>query len=191
VPDEDRLAFFRDQFAFRNVRLAERPNGDFAATIARLLLFSAWRLELLEALQSSRDSVLAAVAAKGVKEVRYHREYAARWFVTLAQGTRLSRARISAGLLDIWPYVAELGNLHPVEQALITQRVAVSPAAALREVLRVIDPVLTAADLPRPDTRTAGPIGGRSGRDGLHTEALGLMLDEMQSVARAHPLGRW
>lgn len=191
VPAEDRLAFFRNQFGFRNVRLTERPNGDFAAIIARLLVFATWRLELLEALRSSRDPVLAAVADKGVKEVRYHCEYAARWFVTLAQGTEESRRRVRDGLQSIWPYVAELAAVHPVEQTLLGQEVAASPVEAYQAALRVLDTVLVAAELPRPDVRRAGTMGGRSGRDGIHSEALGLLLDEMQSVARAHPMGRW
>lgn len=191
VPPEDRLAFFRDQFGFRNVQLTERPDDDFAAAIARLLLFSTWRLELLEALRSSKDPVLAAVANKGVKEVRYHREYAARWFVTLAQGTEESRRRIRDGLQSIWPYVAELATVHPAEQALLAQDVAASPAEAQQAALRAVDTVLAAADLPRPTIRPVGTMAGRSGRDGVHSEALGLILDEMQSVARAHPMGRW
>ena len=87
VPAEDALAFFREAHEFRNVRLAEVANGDFAEVTVRVLLFSVWRLAVWEQLRASRDSVLAAVAAKGVKELAYHRDYAARWFVTLAGGT--------------------------------------------------------------------------------------------------------
>ena len=110
VPADDRLAYFRDAGAFRNVELVEQPNGDFAATMARLLVFSAWRLALLEHLRASADPVLAAVAEKGVKEVRYHREHAARWCITLAQGTEVSRERMIAGLREVWPDVAELAR---------------------------------------------------------------------------------
>ena len=88
VPPEDALAFFRDDAEFRNVRLVEPDNGDFAVTIVRLLLFSTWRLALLQRLTTSRDHVLAAIATKGVKEVTYHRDYAGRWFLTLARGHR-------------------------------------------------------------------------------------------------------
>ena len=95
VPPEDALAFFREQEAFRNVRLVEVPNGDFAHTVVRLLLFATARLALLERLAHSRDHVLAAVAAKGVKEVTYHRDYAGRWFLTLARGPRSPAAGCS------------------------------------------------------------------------------------------------
>ena len=98
APPEDALAFFREAHEFRNVRLAEVVNGDFGEATVRVLLFSIWRLATFEKLRESSDHVLSAVAAKGVKEVRYHCEYAARWFVTLAQGTAYSRDRMRAGL---------------------------------------------------------------------------------------------
>ena len=96
VPAEDALAFFRDQFGFRNVRLVELANGDFAHTVVRLLVFSTWRLALFDRLRTSRDPVLAAVANKGVKELTYHRDYAARWVVTLGAGTAESKRRTAA-----------------------------------------------------------------------------------------------
>ncbi len=173
VPPDDRLAFFRDADAFLNVHLVEQPRGDFAATMARLLVFSAWRLALLERLRSSPDPVLAAVATKGVKEVRYHREHAARWCITLAQGTHVSRERMIAGMDTVWPDVAEL--------------VGTEPADAFDEAMRVVDQVLDRAGLPVPTVPSAG---GR-GRDGVHTDGFAGLLDEMQGLAREHPMGRW
>ena len=101
VHDHRHIPRLRDAGAFLNVHLVEQPNGDFAATMALLLVFSAWRLALLEGLRSSADPVLAAVAEKGVKEVRYHLEHAARWCITLAQGTDISRDRMIAALTAI------------------------------------------------------------------------------------------
>jgi ring-1,2-phenylacetyl-CoA epoxidase subunit PaaC len=173
VPTDDRLAYFRDADAFLNVHLVEQPRGDFAATTARLLVFSAWRLALLERLRSSPDPVLAAVAEKGVKEVRYHREHAARWCITLAQGTDVSRERMIAGLETVWPDVAELSGTDPTN--------------AFDDAMRVIDQVLDAAGLERPDIASAA--GG--GRDGIHTDAFPALLGEMQGLAREHPMGRW
>src|SRR6478672_12165870 len=106
VPPEDALAFFREAGELRNVRLTAVANGDFAHTIARLLVLSCARLALLQGLTTSRDTVLAAVAAKGVKELAYHRDYAGRWFLTLAQGTEESRGRLVAALEEIWPLYA-------------------------------------------------------------------------------------
>ena len=185
VPPDDRLAYFRDADAFRNVGLVGQPNGDFAATMARLLVFSAWRLALLERLRASTDPVLAAVAEKGVKEVRYHREHAARWCTTLAHGTEVSRERITAGLRDVWPAVAELGEVHEVERRL--PGVAADHAAALDDAMGVIDQVLETADLERPGV-VAAPGGGR---DGQHSEPFETLLAEMQGLAREHPGGRW
>ena len=185
VPDDDRLAYFRDADAFRNVGLVAQPNGDFAATMARLLVFSSWRLALLGRLRASIDPVLAAVAEKGVKEVRYHREHAARWCITLAQGTNVSRERMIAGLREVWPDVAELGEVHDVERQL--PGVAADHVAAFGDTMRVVDEVLRAAGLERPDVAPA-PGGGRDGR---HTASFGALLAGMQSLAREHPMGRW
>ncbi|MFI6425313.1 1,2-phenylacetyl-CoA epoxidase subunit PaaC [Promicromonospora sp. NPDC050880] len=191
VPDEDRLAFFRDGLRFRNVRLAEVPNGDFGHTVARILLFSAWRLALFEELCRSRDAVLAAVAAKGVKELTYHRDFAARWFVTLARGTAESRRRLLAGLDALWPYRAELFATHDVERTVARAGVGVDPAGLTAHVDAVLGQVLAASGVGRPDVPALAGVLGRTGRDGRHTEALSRMLAEMQSVARAHPGGRW
>ena len=84
---EDSLAYFRGPGEFRNVRLVELGNGDFAECVVRLLVFATWRLALLQRLTASADPVLAAISAKGVKEVTYHRDYAAQWAVRLGDGT--------------------------------------------------------------------------------------------------------
>ncbi|MEV5413101.1 1,2-phenylacetyl-CoA epoxidase subunit PaaC [Thermopolyspora sp. NPDC052614] len=191
IPPDDALAFFRDADAYRNVLMAEVPNGDFGHTVARILVFATARLALFERLTGSRDPVLAAVAAKGVKELAYHRDFAGRWFVTLAQGTDESRRRVVAGLGEVWRHHDELLRTHPVERELAEAGVAVEPSATAAEVETVLAQVFAAAGVERPTTPQAGLLGGRSGRDGVHTEALSRMLAEMQVVARAHPLGRW
>lgn len=192
--DEDALAYHRDEHEFRNVRLAEidcgpGPGGDFATTIARLLVFSSWRLAVLTQLEHSADPVLAAIAAKGVKELAYHRDHAARWTLRLAGGTAYSRERMVAGLETVWPLVDELFVPHPVELAL--PAVAVDPSTARPEFDEVLDTVLTAAGLTRPDVPPLSAVAGRSGRDGVHTEALGYLLAELQYLARAMPGATW
>ncbi|WP_200824552.1 1,2-phenylacetyl-CoA epoxidase subunit PaaC [Nonomuraea solani] len=187
VPAEDALAFFRDAGRFRNVRVAEVPNGDFAHVVVRLLLFSVARLALLERLRASKDTVLAAVAGKGVKEFTYHRDWAARWFLTLARGTDESHRRLLSALAALWPLQAELVAPHPVELSLARAGVAVDPAATRDEVDAVLDQVFAASGVARPDHP---PLPG-GGRTGTHTEDLGSLLADMQMVARAHPSGRW
>ena len=187
--DEDELAFFRDEHEFLNVRLVEVLDADFAELAGRLLIFSAWRLALFSRLAESADPVLAAIAAKGVKELTYHRDYAARWVIRLGDGTPLSRDKMQAALGTIWPLAGELFEADPVTAAL--PGVAADPAGLRGEVGAVLDAVLAAATLDRPDAAPMARVAGKSGRDGVHTEAFGYLLAELQSVARAHPDATW
>jgi len=192
--DEDALAYLRDEHEFRNVRLVEidcgpGPGGDFATTIARLLVFATWRLALMSQLAASVDPVLAAIAAKGVKELAYHRDHAAQWTLRLAGGTDYSRERMIAGLARVWPLVPELFDSHEIEERL--PGVAVDPATVRAEVDEVLDTVFTAAGLDRPEVGRLAAVAGRTGRDGVHTEELGYVLAELQHVARALPGATW
>ena len=191
VPPEDALAFFRDDRDFRNVRMVEASTGDFGETIARLLVFSCHRLALLQELTTSRDQVLAAIAAKGVKEVTYHRDYAARWFVTLAQGTEESRRRVVAGLGAVMAFHDELFEGSGAESAAARHGLGPDPSSLAGPVGAVIDQVLAVAEVERPVVRQVGRAAGAAGREGHHTEAISRMLAEMQVVARAHPQGLW
>ena len=169
--DEDQLAFFRGEGEFRNVRLVERADADFAELVVRLLVFSAWRLELMRSLTGDADPVLAAIAAKAVKELTYHRDYAAAWVVRLGDGTDYSRAKAQAALDTLWPLAAELG---------------LDGAADAH-----LGAVFAEATLTRPTAPRLAPVAGKTGRDGTHTEAMGYILAELQSVARAHPDATW
>jgi ring-1,2-phenylacetyl-CoA epoxidase subunit PaaC len=190
--DEDRLAYWRGDAEFRNVALAELGNdGDFGKAIAQLLIFASWRLAVLDRLRDSTDPVLAAVAGKGVKELTYHRDYAARWTLRLGDGTDESHRRMQAALEWVWPRVDELFRTSDVERRLVPAGVAVDPAELREEVDAVLDEVLGRATLTRPRLPGAGTIGGRGGRQGVHTEALGHVLAEMQSLARQHPEATW
>jgi ring-1,2-phenylacetyl-CoA epoxidase subunit PaaC len=177
---EDKLAFFREEKEFRNVRLAEHADGDFAELVVRLLMFSTWRLALFESLSSARDPVLAAIAAKGVNELAYHRDYAASWVVRLGDGTALSHAKTQAALDALWPLLGEL--FRPDPDALATVEVGKFDA--------VLDTVLATAGCAPPGGRPPAPPD-TSGRDGVHTEAMGYILAELQSLARAHPDATW
>jgi ring-1,2-phenylacetyl-CoA epoxidase subunit PaaC len=183
---EDQLAFFRAEQEFRSVRLAEHADRDFAELVARLLVFASWRLALFQELSACPDPVLAAIAAKGVNELTYHRDYAAQWVVRLGDGTEVSHKRMQQGLDAIWPLVGELFRPDPDALAVLKSG-GVKPA----DVGAVLDTVLGPAGLDRPDAAPLAPVGGRAGRDGLHTEAMGYILAELQSVARAHPDATW
>ncbi|HJP73115.1 MAG TPA: 1,2-phenylacetyl-CoA epoxidase subunit PaaC [Pseudonocardiaceae bacterium] len=186
---EDLYAFFRDEGEFRNVRLVETGNGDFAYSMARLLIFATWRLALLHRLTTSRDPVLAAIAAKGVKEVTYHRDYAANWVVRLGDGTELSHERMQSGMDSVWPLVDELFSSHPIERELAG--VAVDPAGLRAEFDDVLAQVVATATLTMPEAAALGGVSGRTGRDGVHTEGFGFIIAELQSVARANPEATW
>jgi len=188
---EDGLAYFREQHEFRNVRLCEQDNGDFAHTVVRLLVFATWRLAALTRLAASVDPVVSAIAAKGVKELTYHRDWAARWVIRLGDSTPEARSRVETGLAGVWPLVDELFRPSTVESGLAAAGAAVDPAGLRPEFDAVLAEVLGAAALPVPDVPPAALVGGRAGRDGVHTEALSYLLAEMQSVARAHPGATW
>ncbi|GAA1955681.1 1,2-phenylacetyl-CoA epoxidase subunit PaaC [Amycolatopsis minnesotensis] len=180
---EDALAYFRGEQEFRNVRFTELDGGHFGHLIARLVIFSAWRLALLQRLVASEDPVLAAIADKGVKEVTYHRDYAAQWAVRLGDGTELSHRRMQEGFDAAWPYVDELFQPHPDE--------LVDASSVREEFDAVLDQVFAAATLARPERAAYAGVSGHTGRDGVHTEAMGYLLAELQSVARAHPDATW
>lgn len=186
---EDDFAFHRDESEFRNVRLVELERGDFAHEIARLLIFSTWRLSLFDRLTASRDPIIAAIAAKGVKEVAYHRDYAAGWAVRLGDGTAESRRRMASGLRACWPYVAELFTPHRVELAMAEAGIGVDPAGLREEFDGVIGHVLSAATLETPSEQPA-PVPDL-GRSGVHTAAMSALLSELQGVARQYPGATW
>jgi ring-1,2-phenylacetyl-CoA epoxidase subunit PaaC len=199
---EDDYAYLREEPEFRNVGLVEGVDEDFGALQARLLVFSSWRLALMARLRDSRDPVLAAVAENAVKELTYHREYAADWVIRLGDGTAFSHARVTAGLAALAPMTGELFDISDIEQRLTQQTVAVDPALLREEVLDVLADVLTRAGLGGPgeaelgvldSADPAGPVGAARlrGRAGVHTAALGPLLAELQSVARAHPGATW
>ncbi|MET0235159.1 MAG: 1,2-phenylacetyl-CoA epoxidase subunit PaaC [Kibdelosporangium sp.] len=167
--DEDALAFFRDADDFRNVRLVELGGGDFADLMARLLVFATWRLALMQRLTNAPDPVLAAIAVKGVKELTYHRDYAARWIVRLGDGTELSHERMQDGLDAVWPYVDELFDDDTELRA---------------EFDAVIAQVVSAGTL-------STPVVSEVPEQTKHTDQLEPLLAEMQSVARAHPDATW
>jgi ring-1,2-phenylacetyl-CoA epoxidase subunit PaaC len=185
---EDDYAYFRDEAEFRNVCFVERDNGDFAECVTRLLVFATWRLALFERLAGSVDPVLAAVAAKGVKELRYHRDYAAQWAVRLGDGTAESHDRMAVALTALWPLTAELFAVTDVERHLIEAGGAVDPGDLAGEFSAVIGTVLTAATVPLP---APVPSVELAGRVGVHTAAMRPLLAELQELARADPEAKW
>jgi ring-1,2-phenylacetyl-CoA epoxidase subunit PaaC len=184
---EDDLAYLRDERAFTNVQLVELPNEDFAVTMARLLAFSTYQLALYARLATSADATLAAVAGKAVKEVDYHRDHATSWVVRLGDGTELSHRRMQAGLARVWPYVGELFDAGWLDPGLLERGVAVDVRDLRPEWEAYLRSVLAEATLAWPDVAQR-PAAGRRG---IHTEAMGYLLAEMQHLHRSYPGARW
>ncbi|SDY37113.1 ring-1,2-phenylacetyl-CoA epoxidase subunit PaaC [Modestobacter sp. DSM 44400] len=188
IPDEDALAYFRGPDEFRSSGLVEAPNGDFGQTIVRLLAASSWRLALFTRLRDSRDPVLAAIAAKGVPELTYHRDHAARWLLRLGDGTPESHRRAQAGVDAVWPLLADLFTATDVETRLTAAGVAVDPADLRDEVRGVLATVLERATLTVPGWPVEVPSRGRAGEHGPELAAL---LADLQGLARKHPAATW
>jgi ring-1,2-phenylacetyl-CoA epoxidase subunit PaaC len=181
--DEDALAYLRDERQFRNCLLAELPNGDFGHTMARLLFLSVYQRLLYTATAETAgvDQRLAEIAAKARKESAYHVDHAAHWAVRLGDGTDESHRRMQAAVDELWPYTHEL--FAPDDGG----GRAVDPASLRGAWLAEVEAVLVEATLTRPEDGWK-PDGGRRG---VHTEHLGYLLAEMQSLHRAHPGARW
>jgi ring-1,2-phenylacetyl-CoA epoxidase subunit PaaC len=188
IPDEDALAYFRDADEFRNTALVEAPNGDFGQTMVRLLVAATVRLAAFARLRESRDPVLAAIATKGVNELTYHRDHAARWVLRLGDGTAESHRRTQAGVDAVWPLLAELFTPTAVEQRLAAAGVAVDPAVVRSEVQSVLVQVLARATLRAPEWPADVDPRGRTGQ---HSPALTELLGELQGLAREHPAATW
>lgn len=196
---EDSLAYFRDVPDFRNYRLLELPHHaalvgyaktdlDYGTTIVRNFLYSALMVLLWDGLQHSKDTQLAAIAAKSLKEASYHLRHSRDWLIRLGDGTEESHARVQAALEHLMPYTAEFWTSTPVEAEVAAGGVGVDVAALKPQWDRLVDDALAEATLVRP----AEPGGHvTSGKTGVHSEHLGFLLAEMQSLARAHPGATW
>lgn len=184
---EDDFAYRREAHQYRNCLLVEQPNGDFAATIVRQVLFSAFIDPYHRALTASRDAALAAIAAKAEKETAYHLRHSGEWLIRLGDGTDESHARARAALDELWPYTGELFEVDAAEAALIEAGTLPDPRALRTEFDATLDHILSEATLTRP---TGGWMqsGGRAGR---HSEHLGFILSDLQYLQRAHPGATW
>jgi len=187
VGDADQLAFHRDVLDFKNCLLVEQPNGDFAQTMARQLLFSTWQHMLFQCLTESSDQFLREFAAKAVKEVAYHCELASEWTVRLGDGSDESTGRMAEGLDWCWRFIPELFEVDETLQTLIDAGVAANPRQFEDEYHSAIAGVLAEAKLEAPADQR--PILG--GRRGHHSEHLGHILAPMQYLPRTYPNAKW
>ncbi len=185
--DEDAIAYLREHGEYLNAILAEQPNGDFGQTIVRQVLIDAFQLELYERMSTSTDERLAAIAAKSVKEVRYHLRYSSGWLVRLGDGTEESHARVQSALDNLWPYTVELFAADELDRLMAEQGVAPRLDEVHAAWSARIERILAEATLNRPKDRPHSWHGKR----GQHSEHLGYILAEMQHLQRAYPGARW
>ena len=184
---EDDIAYLREQGEYLNPVLAEQPNGDFGQTIVRQVLIDAFQLELYERMSASTDERLAAIAAKSVKETRYHLRYSGGWLVRLGDGTESSRALVQSALERLWPYTVELFAEDDLDRAM-AERGAAPRLADVHAAWTIrLDEILAQATLTRPVDRPQSWHGKR----GQHSEHLGYILAEMQHLQRTYPGARW
>lgn len=184
---EDELAYFRGDTEFRCAHLMCTPRGDFAVTVARMLMVATYQRALYTRLSASTDETLAGIARKAVKEVAYHLDHARDWTVRLGDGTAESHAKIQQALTDLWPLLDELFRTDEMEQRLVAVGIAVDSAELGPEVDAVLSGTLDEATLEIP--RVPPAAGG--GRHGRPSEHLGHLLAEMQVLARQFPGASW
>ena len=184
---EDDLAYRRNEREFYNTLLSERPNGNFGDTVVRNFLHSAFSLELYKALVNSKDEMIAAHAAKSIKEVTYHLRHSAEWLIRLGDGTEESHEKAQDALDDLWEFTGDLFEMNEVDEILIKEGIAVDLAEIKTNWLASISPVIERATLTQPEDAYM-----HSGRlNAIHSEYLGHLIAEMQFLPRSYPEANW
>jgi ring-1,2-phenylacetyl-CoA epoxidase subunit PaaC len=185
--DEDKFAYLRDVWQYRNLLLMEQPNGDFARTMVRQFFYSGFADLYWRAMMTSSDATLAAIAAKSEKESAYHVRHSSEWIVRLGDGTDESHRRAQAAIDDLWAFTGEMFAVDDAERALIDAGIAIDPASLQGHWLKTVTDVVNEATLVLPKSDWMQQ-GGRSGR---HSEHLGHLLSELQSLPRTFPGATW
>lgn len=184
---EDDLAFLRDIRDFKNVLLVEQANGNFADTIARQFLFDSFNYHFYAALCNSTDQQLVAIAEKAIKELNYHYRYSAEWVIRLGDGTEESHQKIQAAINELWSYTGELFEADEIDKAMQQTGIGVDLAAIKVLWLERVETILKEATLKRPKDGWVQ----KGGKQGRHSEQMGLILAEMQWMQRAYPNMEW
>jgi ring-1,2-phenylacetyl-CoA epoxidase subunit PaaC len=184
---EDDLAYYRKEQEYRNLLLLEQPNEDWAYTIVRQFLFDTFNFFLHQGLASSKDETFSAIAQKSLKEITYHLRYSSEWVIRLGDGTEISHQKMQTALDDLWMYSGECTLNTDLDQFLLEHQIAPSLSAIRERMDQRIDEVLQEATLQKP----ADTYMQRGGRNGQHTEYMGFILAEMQSLPRTMPGLKW
>ena len=189
---EDTLAYFRDTRQFRNCLLVEQPNGDWAQTLLKQFLFSAYQYPLYTALQKSADKELCAIAEKAIKEVSYHLRWSGEWIIRMGDGTSESHKRLMHAFDELWMYTGELFIPSEEEKLLVNNGISANLVSVKESWMARVEQVFVDANLPLAHIRDQKPtIFQKGGKEGRHSESLGYILAEMQFVQRAYPGNEW
>jgi len=185
--DEDKFAYLRDVRQYRNLLLVEQPNGDFARTMVRQFFYAAFADPYWRAMMASSDPTLAAIAAKSEKESAYHLRHSSEWIVRLGDGTEESHRRVQDAIDDLWAYTGEMFAVDDSERGLIEAGIAIDAAALKPRWLKTVTGIVNEATLSLP----SGNWMQQGGRTGSHSEHLGHLLSELQSMQRTFPGATW
>jgi ring-1,2-phenylacetyl-CoA epoxidase subunit PaaC len=185
--DEDKFAYLRDVRQYRNLLLLEQPNGDFARTMVRQFFYAAFADLYWRAMVNSADATLAAIAAKSEKESAYHLRHSSEWMVRLGDGTEESHHRAQGAVDDLWAFTGEMFEVDHSEGALIDAGIAIDPASLHSHWINTVSSVMSEATLALP----RGEWMQKGGRSGRHSEHLGHLLSELQSMQRTFPGVTW
>ena len=184
---EDDFAYKREEREFYNTLLSERPNGHFGDTVVRNFLHSAFFYHLFQALKNSKDEMIAAHAAKSIKEVTYHLRHSSEWLVRLGDGTEESHNKVQESLNDMWEFIGDLFEMNKVDEILIKEGIAVDLTEVKKEWDKTVNQVIERATLNRPEECYM-----QTGRlNAMHSEYLGHIIAEMQFLQRAYPEAQW
>ncbi|WP_350290076.1 1,2-phenylacetyl-CoA epoxidase subunit PaaC [uncultured Croceitalea sp.] len=184
---EDSIAFLRKEKEYVNVLLVEQPNTDFAYTIVRQFLFDIYNNLFLKELQKSHDITLVAIAKKSIKEVSYHRRFSSDWVKRLGDGTKESNLKVQEAVDNLWTYTDELFHLTDADKAMVKEGIGVDVTVLKSKYYKIVNTLLTEANIVIPDSKWFQ----KGGKEGIHTEHMGYLLNDMQFMQRTYPNMEW
>ncbi len=184
---EDSLAYLRKEREFKNCLLVEQPNGDWAQTILRQYCFSQYQYSLYQQLLNSKDTQLAAIVEKSIREVAYHLRWSSEWVIRLGDGTEESHSRMLKAIEELWSYTGEMFLPAGYEKELLRIGIGADLDNIKQEWLAKTEAIFSEATLPMPQN----VFMQTGGKEGVHTEHLGFILTELQYMQRAYPDAKW
>jgi len=185
--DEDDFAFLRPEHEYRNLLLVEQPNGHFGDSTVRAVLFESFYVLLLDALTRCSEEGLAGIAARAIKEVRYHLKHSSQWLVRLGDGTEESHERVQESLDSLWSYTGEMFVADELDDIVRDAFEGPDLEAIARQWRHAVTAIVNASTLTLPDDGWMAS-GGKQGR---HTEQFGYLLADLQNMQRAYPGVAW